>query len=195
MADFQVAYQIVHGNEGGYANHPSDKGKETYMGISRRWHPDWPGWIAVDAYKAANGRPKNGQFLNVSGLLDDVIAFYKSRWNDIHGSQIKSQAVANIIYDFATGTGSAVRVVQGVLVQLGYALSLDNAIGPQTLAAINAAEPAQLHNAIKAARLAYVKQLVVKYPDQAVFLGTWTRRINSFVDLQKKTSVPLSRAA
>ena len=36
--------------EGGYISHShqSDKGKQTFAGISRHWHPDWPGWAAVD---------------------------------------------------------------------------------------------------------------------------------------------------
>ncbi len=34
--------------EGGYVNHPSDPGGETYRGISRRFHPNWKGWEFVD---------------------------------------------------------------------------------------------------------------------------------------------------
>lgn len=187
MADFQVAYLVVHGHEGGYANNGSDKGGETYMGIARRYHPEWRGWVAVDAWKAANGQPKRNQFLNMSGLLDDVVAFYKASWKEIEGDRIKSQPVATFLYDFATNSGRAVKVAQGVLVQLGYPLTLDNNVGTQTLAAINAADPVVFHNALKAARIAYVQALVAKDPSQAVFLPEWLRRCNSFVDLQKKT--------
>jgi len=187
MADFQVSYRVVHGNEGGYANHGKDKGGETYAGIARNYHPEWTGWVAIDAWKAANGTPRTGAFLSVSGLLDDVVAFYKAGWNDLKGSAIQSQPVATLLYDFATNSGRAVRVAQGVLVQLGYPLKIDGKVGPQTLAAINAADPVVFHNKLKAARIAYVKQLVENDPSQAVFLPEWLRRCNAFVDLQKKT--------
>lgn len=37
--------------EGRYVNNPSDPGGETYCGISRVYHPAWPGWATIDAAK------------------------------------------------------------------------------------------------------------------------------------------------
>ncbi|HBF18469.1 MAG TPA: hypothetical protein DDW81_00145 [Cryomorphaceae bacterium] len=48
MADFEWAYRHTSNKEGGYVNDPSDYGRETYRGISRRWHPYWEGWKIVD---------------------------------------------------------------------------------------------------------------------------------------------------
>lgn len=187
MADFNTAYRIVHGHEGGYANNGGDKGGETYMGIARRYHPEWAGWVIIDAWKTLHGQPRRNYYFDSNELVEDVVSFYKGSWNELQGSRIASQPVANLLYDFATNSGRAVQVAQGVLNQLGYALQVDNQVGPLTLAAINAADPATFHNALKAARIAYLKQLVVRDPSQQVFLADWLARCNSFLDLQKKT--------
>jgi type VI secretion system secreted protein VgrG len=39
--NFLKAFNTTMTFEGGYANDPDDAGGETYMGISRRYHPDW----------------------------------------------------------------------------------------------------------------------------------------------------------
>lgn len=39
MSDFDKAFRMVVGHEGGYVNHPDDPGGETKYGISKRYHP------------------------------------------------------------------------------------------------------------------------------------------------------------
>lgn len=48
---FDKAYNHTMGIEGGYANDPTDRGGETYKGISRRWWPLWEGWKIIDSLK------------------------------------------------------------------------------------------------------------------------------------------------
>lgn len=48
---FDKAYKGTMDIEGGYVNDPVDRGGETYKGISRRYHPYWPGWEIIDGYK------------------------------------------------------------------------------------------------------------------------------------------------
>lgn len=187
MASFDIAYHIVHGNEGGYANVANDKGGETYCGISRRWHPTWGGWLLVDMWKAANGMPRRGAFLSIDGLVEEVLGFYRNTWDDLSGDQLRNQDVANQMYDFATGTGKAVQIMQNVLIGMGFPLKADNAFGPKTLAAINQADPATFYNRLKAARIAYYHYLVAQDATQEVHLAGWLARANRFLDLQKKT--------
>lgn len=40
MSDFDKAFEIVVGHEGGYTDHPSDPGGETKFGISKRSYPN-----------------------------------------------------------------------------------------------------------------------------------------------------------
>nr|GFC83940.1 hypothetical protein [Tanacetum cinerariifolium] len=191
MANFDKAYQIVHGNEGGYANVVNDKGGETYAGIARHWHNDWPGWVLVDTWKAAHGTPKRGAYIEMPGLVDEVVGFYRERWDNIMGDQIKSQPIANQLYDFATGTGIAVKIAQRVLVGMGYYVGKsgpDNVFGPSTLAALNAANESTFYTRLKAARIDYYHYLVAQDASQGVHLAGWLARANRFLDIQKKTS-------
>ena len=48
MADFNQAFDITMGHEGGYANNKLDTGGETYRGVSRNNWPDWEGWRLID---------------------------------------------------------------------------------------------------------------------------------------------------
>ena len=188
MASFDIAYHIVHSNEGGYANVANDKGGETYCGISRVWHPEWGGWALVDLWKSQHGTPKRGAFLGVLGLVDEVLGFYRNTWDDLSGDQLRNQDVANQMYDFATGTGKAVQIMQSVLNGMGFSLKTDNAFGPRTLAAVNAADAATFYNRLKQARIDYYHYLVQRDATQAVHLAGWLARANRFVDLQKKTA-------
>lgn len=72
------------GHEGGYANHPADKGGETYRGISRKANPDWVGWKYIDEVK------RTGKGLN--GWLSD-------KWNQ--GKELVSNTYNSV---FSTNT-------------------------------------------------------------------------------------------
>ena len=48
---FKKALEHTLKREGCYANHGKDRGKETYKGISRKYHPKWPGWELIDEAK------------------------------------------------------------------------------------------------------------------------------------------------
>lgn len=39
MTNFDKAFELLIGHEGGYVNHPSDPGGETKYGISKRSYP------------------------------------------------------------------------------------------------------------------------------------------------------------
>jgi lysozyme family protein len=189
MANFNIAYGIVHKNEGGYANVASDRGGETYCGIARNYQKQWHGWVLIDNWKALHGTPKRGEYIETPGLVDEVVAFYRVRWDDIMGDKLHSQPIANQLYDFATGTGRAVKIAQQVLIDMGAHLTADNAFGPATLAAVNAADEATFYRKLREARIAYYRYLVQQNPSQGIFLNNWLARANAFVDLQKKTLV------
>ncbi len=59
-------------------------------------------------------------------------------------------------------------------------VTADGIVGKRTLAAINAADPQQLFERVKAARLAYFDSIVRRRPSQIVFLNGWRNRVNSF---------------
>ena len=71
---FECAFKKVMKHEGGYSHDPDDHGAETYMGISRRYHPDWNGWIYIDDVK------ERSTFRLSPKILQDLVRiFYKER--------------------------------------------------------------------------------------------------------------------
>jgi lysozyme family protein len=59
MSDFNTAYNLTMGIEGGYANDPNDHGGQTWKGIAQKMHPQWAGWLIIEAAK------KNQAFLDL----------------------------------------------------------------------------------------------------------------------------------
>jgi lysozyme family protein len=106
MADFLTAYKRTSRYEGGYANDAADRGGETYKGIARKMHPNWQGWVIIDAYKKDHGQLKRGAIINDPRLDDMVIEFYRREfWNKVRGDDVKDQDLANMLYDDAVNTG------------------------------------------------------------------------------------------
>ncbi len=51
IESFNKAFDISMEHEGVYSNDLDDRGKETYRGISRNFHPTWSGWKIIDENK------------------------------------------------------------------------------------------------------------------------------------------------
>jgi lysozyme family protein len=73
---FDKAFGLTMIQEGGYSNHGSDRGGETYRGIARNFHEGWKGWNIVDDY-ADKSALKHNTTLNVL-----VKQFYKEKYWD-----------------------------------------------------------------------------------------------------------------
>jgi len=94
MADFLPAFEEVVLNEGGYklTDIQQDRGGQTYAGISRKFHPHWPGWSYID----------RGQVPPVSL----VRAFYKDEfWDRLRCDEIEDEGIAQSLFDFGVNAG------------------------------------------------------------------------------------------
>lgn len=95
---FEIAFNRTMQHEGGYVNDRDDPGGETYMGISRRAHHDWPGWEFID---------KHGPGANIPGLDDLVKAFYRRLyWDKLHLSDTPCLELTNAVFDCAVNCGA-----------------------------------------------------------------------------------------
>lgn len=105
MADFNKAFAITLGHEGGYSNDPNDPGGETIYGVARTKNPSWGGWAILDNLKKdANNFPKNA--LADSSIMSHVKALYKKNYWDIHLlDTMVSQEIANEIFDTGINVG------------------------------------------------------------------------------------------
>lgn len=182
-ADFLPAYNTyILPSEGGYANVVGDKGGETYAGIARNFNPTWGGWTYIDYVKRTKGAiAHNTKFADIQYLVDD---FYKARWNANRFGEIKSQEIANLLFDFHVHSQSlAIKTIQRLV-----GTTADGVMGNQTLAAINAANASKLHDQLKQARKEFLQSLVANNPSQQKFYEGWMARIASFPTLMKENA-------
>lgn len=165
MADYRVLVPIIKKWEGGFSNNPNDSGGATNKGVTLATFRQFYGQNkTVNDLKAIT----DAQWLNI---------FLSGYWNKVRATEIKNQSIANIIVDWAWASGpdTAARKVQKIV-----GVDVDGIVGPKTLSAINAYNPQQLFDKIKAARIAFVENLVKQRPKDLTFLQGWKNRINSF---------------
>lgn len=120
MAEFNIAYEQIAAVEGEYSNLSTDRGGETYKGISRKYHPNAAIWKYVDRAKqscSSAAEISNHLRLNMNAQ-GAVVDFYKELyWDSIRLGEIVSQRIANELCDTAVNQGktSAVKYLQTVL--------------------------------------------------------------------------------
>lgn len=148
-------------NEGGYVLHnvAGDRGGVTYAGIARNMQPNWEGWQLID----------RGEQVPAHMVRD----FYRREfWAPISGDEIVHQAVAQAIFDFHVNAGAPARK----LAQLVVGTTPDGAIGPKTVAALNAYDAEKFVLAYALAKIARYRDIVTRDRGQGKFLLGWINR-------------------
>lgn len=90
---FLTALKHTLGVEGIYSLLASDPGRETFMGISRRYWPHWPGWKAIDAWDKVSPAPD---------LFNSIAEFYHGNfWCRFQGDKVAalSEPIAMEVFD------------------------------------------------------------------------------------------------
>lgn len=102
---FDTIQSLVFSDEGGYSNHPNDRGGRTQMGIT----------IATFKRFAESDLGIKPTIKNLKNLTKEQARFiYKKRfWNPLRVDEVVSMSVAHTFYDFhVNATRNAVRVMQ-----------------------------------------------------------------------------------
>ena len=95
-------------------------------------------------------------------------------WDRWKADKIDNQALANILVDFVWASGvHGIKVPQRVL-----GVKADGIVGPATLEAVNAANPADFFARLQKSRIDFVNGIVRRKPSQSRFLRGWVRRIS-----------------
>lgn len=105
--NFDIAYDRLIKNEGGYVNDPDDKGGETYKGVSRKYHPNWKGWKIIDETKKTTTKSTLNKVLNSNTELDKYArAFYRANyWDSIRLDEVLNEGLKFQMFDDAVNRG------------------------------------------------------------------------------------------
>lgn len=189
MADFDLAYARTNGYEGhGLSDVPSDRGGETYAGISRVMHPKWEGWAVIDKYdrRARGWQPTAAD----QALLDRLhAAFFRGEfWLRVGGNLLPDQDVANEVYDSAVNCGVG-RAAEWLQIALNVSnrrgkrwpdVVIDRQIGQNTVDAVRKATSDPLHRwlvlqVLETCQRWHYTQLAMADPTQEDNLLGWFR--------------------
>ncbi len=164
MARAELLQSFILKWEGGFVNDPLDRGGATNKGIT------------LGTFRRFYG--KDASVEQLKALTDEqwITIFKAGYWNPWQADYIANQSIANIVVDWAwaSGTKTSIKQVQRIL-----NTTVDGVVGPQTIAAINSANPRELFDRIRSARLTFVDDILRRNPTQSRFIRGWKNRINN----------------
>lgn len=177
MAIYELAKKATDCNEGGWCNTKGDAGGETYRGLARNFHPELTLWKIIDLAKQELGihdvRQLNAKLAANPVLQAEIDDFYRAQyWDANRLSLISSQPVANWIYDHVLNAETR----GDKWAQEAAGVTIDGQIGPVTIAAINAMDPAEFLRKAEDVAAFYRLDRALAHPDQIQFLPSWLRR-------------------
>jgi lysozyme family protein len=166
VAEFAPALAFILPHEGGFADNPADPGGRTNYGITQATLDAWNG--------NHDGYPADVADLDVNQAGDIYQASY---WPGLES--VTNQAVASKLLDLRVnfGVGGGTKIAQrAVNTLVEPATAVDGGWGPDTLASINAADPAKLLQALADGQAAAYQADAASHPAKATFLAGWLKR-------------------
>jgi len=174
---------LLKNTEGGYVNDPDDRGGETYMGISRKWWPDWLGWIIIDRYKEV-GDGFEKLLAGNTKLYLMVYGFYENNFlAPFH--MIQNEDIEAELFDTAVNMSvkDAKIILQRSLnllnrnEKLFSDLIVDGIIGEKTIDAIEKVNTKRLLTVLNGEQYLHYRKDVIENPIQEKFFAGWMKRV------------------
>lgn len=169
MAEVKLLVPKILKWEGGYVNHPNDKGGPTNKGITIGTYQSY-------RKKKEMHAPTIADLKNISDdeWMDILKTLYWDRWR---ADGIECQSIANLVVDWVWGSGVwGIKYPQQML-----GVAADGIVGPKTLTAINEyPDRKELFEKLWNRRKAHFENLASHDPSQQVFLKGWLNRLNDY---------------
>lgn len=154
--------------EGGYVNHPNDKGGPTYMGVT------------LGTFRQFFGLDKTVD--DLKNMTDEqwMYIFKKGFWNPIQVDKIENDYLALMVIDMGwmSGVKNAVKKIQKCL-----GCKADGIVGPITLSKLNSMQDA--FTRIYEMRKQYYFDLCDINYKYTVFLKGWLNRLDDLKKLKQ----------
>ena len=172
MARIEEAIDFILVHEGGdkYTNHPKDRGGPTKFGITL---------ATLSAWRGRKCSAADVKALNKS----EACEIYRARyWDRARCDEIRSQLVANKIFDMSVNFGvmrrgdDAAEITQRAVVACGKTIRVDGWIGDETIAGVNACNPDKLIPMLCHEQKKVYLDIIARRPSQAVFRRNWLWR-------------------
>lgn len=153
--------------EGGFVDDPDDLGGATNKGITIGTYGE---------YRKRKGLPaptvQDLKNLTEKEWYEVFKTLYWDRWK---ADEIKNQSVAAILVDWVWASGvHGIKRPQTIL-----GVVPDGIVGAKTIAALNAAHPERLFEAIKADRIKFIDEICKARPKNEKYRRGWMNRINA----------------
>jgi len=148
MAEFRPAFELAIAHEGGFTDNPNDRGNWTSgkIGVGKLNGTKWG--LSAMTYPD----------LHIFSLTrENAYEIYlRDWWAPKPYRALISQEIANRVFDFAINIGDseAAQLLQIAVSAAGHRLAIDGALGPKSLAAVNAADARIVLIALRAAAAA-----------------------------------------
>lgn len=168
MKDIEGMIGEILEREGGYTDHPNDRGGPTNFGITQ---------ATLAAYRGHGVTAADVQALTEAEARN----IYRNKYfTSIQLHRIHDPYTAALAFDIAVNHGP-LRAVQWLQRICG--VPEDGQLGDQTEVAINSYEPVRLYQRLLARRIVAYGEIISHDHSQAVFALGWLRRAASFVEV------------
>lgn len=176
---FRRAFEVSLEHEGGYVDHPADRGGPTNKGVTQRtWHDFVRAKHADMRTASAEDVEKKYPLKDLSN--DDVAeVYYQGYWRPAKCGLMPNEAIAALVFDAAINHGPrrALRMLQAAAWMP--AKQCDGVWGPKTAQAVLQAgeDPIGFADDYLLARERFYRWIVNDDPTQGVFLRGWMNRL------------------
>lgn len=160
--------------EGGYVNHPNDRGGPTKFGITLK---------TLKAFRKDNTLTAD----DVKKLeKPEAFRIYERMYVFNPGfGKIRNEKLREVVVDSGVMSGqeTAGKFLQTAVNKILGAgeLVIDGAVGPKTIAAVDRCDPEDLVVAVCVSRIRFLGRLITRDPKQSVFAGGWMKRATKWL--------------